>query len=169
MDKGSSPHSPPSAPTTEPTEFRPRKILNFFQLPPCKANEDLLYYAPKPTKGNKDKDKKRKDKTMKTMMMTEDKGEALKVEAFFNEIKKSIEGGASYSDADCYCDETNSFTDLMEGGVDIPFGTLVYVYRDIGNGEAVWDIYDFGTFKASKDNEGDVAGLVNAGFEFFPF
>jgi len=109
---------------------------------------------------------------MKKMMMTEDKGEALKVEAFFNEIKKTMEGGASYSDANCYCDETNSFTDLTVDGVDIPFGTLVYVYRDIGNGEAVWDIYNFGNggkFEANKDNEGDTAGLVNAGFEFFPF
>lgn len=106
---------------------------------------------------------------MKKMMMTEDKGEALKVEALFNEISDARAKGEPYCNANCYCEESNSFTDFTVDGVDIPFGTLVYVYRDIGNGEAVWDIYDFGTFKASKDNEGDTAGLVNAGFEFFPF
>lgn len=106
---------------------------------------------------------------MKKMMMTEDEGEALKVEALFNEICEVRNKGKSFCQAFCYRDETYSFTDFTEGGVDIPVGTLVYVYRDIGNGEAVWDIYDFGKFKASKDNEGDVAGLVNAGFEFFPF
>ena len=115
-----------------------------------------------------DKDKER-TKTMKKMMMTEDKGEALKVEALFNEILDVRDKGKSFCHALCYCDETHSFTDFMTDGVDIPFGALVYVYRDIGNGEAVWDIYDFGNFEASKDNEGDVAGLVNAGFEFFPF
>ena len=109
---------------------------------------------------------------MKKMMMTEDKGEARKVEAFFDEIQKAIADGKPYCDADCYCEETDSFTDLMENGVDIPRGAIVYVYRDIGNGEAVWDIYKFGyngEFAASKDNEGDVAGLVNAGFGWFPF
>ena len=117
---------------------------------------------------NKDKDKER-TKTMKKMMMTEDKGEALKVEALFKEVADCLNAGMKPTEATCYSTDSNSFTDFEEDGVDIPFGTLVYVYRDIGNGEAVWDIYDFGTFKASKDNEGDVAGLVNAGFEFFPF
>ena len=109
---------------------------------------------------------------MKKMMMTEDKGEAAKVETLFNEVCNAREKGEPYCNAPCYCDETNSFTDFMEGGTDIPYGTIVYVYRDIGNGEAVWDIYKFGyngEFAVSKDNEGDVAGLVNAGFGWFPF
>ena len=109
---------------------------------------------------------------MKKMMMTEDKGEAAKVEAFFNEVTKAIADGNGYSDADCYCDETNSFSDFTEDGVNIPYGTIVYVFRDIGGGEAVWDIYKFGCngeFAVCKDNEGDVAGLVNAGLGWFPF
>lgn len=109
---------------------------------------------------------------MKKMMMTEDKGEALKVEALFKEVAEVLNSGMEPTEATCYSTDSNSFTDFEEGGVDIPFGTLVYVYRDIGNGEAVWDIYNFGNggkFEANKDNEGDLAGLVNAGFEFFPF
>ena len=109
---------------------------------------------------------------MKKMMMAEDKGEAQKVEALFEEIQNAIRNGKPYYDADCYCDETDTFTDHDEFGVDIPRGALVYVFREIGNGEAVWDIYNFGKggkFEANKDNEGDTAGLVNAGFEFFPF
>lgn len=109
---------------------------------------------------------------MKKMLMTEDKGEARKVESFFNEIQKAIADGKPYYDADCYCEDTDSFTDCMENGVDIPRGTIVYVFREIGNGEAVWDIYKFGycgEYAESKDNEGDTAGLVNAGFDWFPF
>ena len=56
--------------------------------------------------------------------------------------------------------------------MDIPRGAIVYVFRDIGGGEAVWDIYKFGycgEYAVSKDNEGDVAGLVNAGLKWFPF
>ena len=109
---------------------------------------------------------------MKKMMMVEDKGEAAKVESFFEEIKKAIVDGKEYCDADCYCEETDSFSDYTIDGVSIPRGSLVYVFRDIGNGEAVWDIYKFGyngEFAVSKDNEGDVAGLVNAGFDWFPF
>lgn len=109
---------------------------------------------------------------MVKMMMTEDKGEAAKVDAFFSEVQKAIADGKQYVDAPCYSEETDSFTDFMEGGTDIPYGTIVYVYRDIGNGEAVWDIYKFGyngEFAANKDNEGDTAGLVNAGMDWFPF
>ena len=38
---------------------------------------------------------------MKKMLMTEDKGESRKVEAFFNEIQKAIADGKPYYDADC--------------------------------------------------------------------
>lgn len=106
------------------------------------------------------------------MMMTQSKGEAAKVEAFFKDILKAYADGKEYCDTDCYCEETDSFSDYTIGGVSIPRGSLVYVYRGIGNGEAVWDIYKFGyngEFVASKDNEGDVAGLVNAGDTWFPF
>lgn len=106
------------------------------------------------------------------MMMTQSKGEAWKVESLFNKVKKALAEGKTFVDADCYCADTISFTDFMEGGIDIPYGTIVYVYRGIGNGEAVWDIYKFGyngEFAVSKDNEGDVAGLVNAGDTWFPF
>lgn len=109
---------------------------------------------------------------MVKMMMTEDKGEAAKVEAFFNDVQKAIAEGKTFVGADCYCADTISFTDFRDGGLDIPYGTIVYVFRDIGNGEAVWDIYKFGyngEFAASKDNEGDEAGLVNAGMDWFPF
>ena len=109
---------------------------------------------------------------MKKMMMTETKGEAAKVEALFNEIQKVLGEGKKYSDANCYCDETDSFTTFTTDGIDIPHGTIVYVFREIGNGEAVWDIYKFGyngEFAASKNNEGDVAGLVNSGDTWFPF
>lgn len=109
---------------------------------------------------------------MKKMLMTEDKGEAAKVQALFEEITKAIADGKKDYDADCYCDETDTFTDFLEDGVDIPRGAIVYVFRDIGGGEAVWDIYKFGycgEYAVSKDNEGDVAGLVNAGLKLFPF
>lgn len=109
---------------------------------------------------------------MKKMIMTETKGEAEKVQALFEEITKAIADGKKDYDADCYCDETDTFTDHLEFGVDIPRGAIVYVFRDIGGGEAVWDIYKFGycgEYAVSKDNEGDVAGLVNAGLKWFPF
>ena len=109
---------------------------------------------------------------MKKMMMTDVMEEAVKVEAMFNEVTKAIADGKGYSGADCYCDETDSFSDFTEGRVNIPYGTIVYVFRDIGGGEAVWDIYKFGEcgkFVSNKDNEGDTAGLVNAGSDWFPF
>ena len=109
---------------------------------------------------------------MKKMLMTETKGEAEKVQALFEEITKAIADGKKDYDASCYCDETDTFTDHLEFGVDIPRGAIVYVFRDIGGGEAVWDIYKFGycgEYAVSKDNEGDVAGLVNAGLKWFPF
>ena len=132
----------------------------------------MIYYGCFPRGRYDNKDNKDKDKTMTKMMMTDDMEEAVKVEAMFNEVTKAIADGKEYSDADCYCDETNSFSDFTEDGVNIPYGTIVYVFRDIGGGEAVWDIYKFGEcgkFEASKDHEGDTAGLVNAGFDWFPF
>lgn len=107
---------------------------------------------------------------MKKMLMTEDKGEAEKVDSLFSTIYWTVANGWDATDATCYCKETDSFTD--NGGMSIPRGSLVYVYRDIGGGEAVWDIYKFGycgEYAVSKDNEGDVAGLVNAGLKWFPF
>ena len=109
---------------------------------------------------------------MTKLMIVDDKGEAAKVEALFNEIQKTMAEGKKDYDSDCYCDETDTFTDHMEFGVDIPRGAIVYYFRSIGGGEAVWDIYKFGycgEYAVSKDNEGDLAGLVNAGFDFFPF
>ena len=73
---------------------------------------------------------------MKKMLMTETKGEAEKVQALFEEITKAIADGKKDYDADCYCDETDTFTDHLEFGVDIPRGAIVYVFRDIGGGEA---------------------------------
>ena len=132
----------------------------------------MLYYGCFPRGRPDNKENKDKDKAMKKMMMTEDKGEAAKVEAVFEAIQRALAEGKTFEDADCYCADTISFTDFMEDGIDIHYGTIVYVYRGIGNGEAVWDIYKFGyngEFAVSKDNEGDVAGLVNAGFGWFPF
>ena len=106
------------------------------------------------------------------MMMTQSKGEAAKVEALFTDILKAYADGKEYCDAVCYCDETDCFSDHIIGGVSIPRGSLVYVYRDIGNGEAVWDIYKFGyqgLYAVKCGCEGDVAGLVNAGSDLFPF
>ena len=105
------------------------------------------------------------------IMMTTDADEAAKVDAIFNEIKRYRDMGILWwKGMPCYCVETDSYTD--HSGVDIPRGSLVYVFRDIGGGEAVWDIYKFGycgEYAVSKDNEGDVAGLVNAGSSWFPF
>ena len=132
----------------------------------------MLYYGCFPRGRPDNKENKDKDKAMKKMMMTEDKGEAAKVEAVFEAIQRALAEGKTFEDADCYCADTISITDFMEDGIDIHYGTIVYVYRGIGNGEAVWDIYKFGyngDFAVSKDNEGDVAGLVNAGFGWFPF
>ena len=132
----------------------------------------MLYYWCFPRGRHDNKDKTDKEKTMTKMMMTDDKVEADKVEAFFNDVQKTIADGKSYLEAECYSEVTDSFSDYIEGSVNIPYGTIVYVYREIGNGEAVWDIYKFGVggkFEASKDNEGDTAGLVNAGFDWFPF
>lgn len=109
---------------------------------------------------------------MTRLMIANDEGEAAKVEALFKEVTEVLNAGMQHTEASCYSTDTNSFTDFEEDGVDIPRGAIVYVYRDIGKGEAVWDIYKFGycgEYAVSKDNEGDLAGLVNAGFDFFPF
>lgn len=107
---------------------------------------------------------------MKKMLMTETKGEAEKVAELFKEVRECLDKGLQDILTPCYSDETDSF--IVEDGMDIPRGAIVYVYRDIGGGEAVWDIYKFGycgEYAVSKDNEGDVAGLMNAGLKWFPF
>lgn len=109
---------------------------------------------------------------MKKMLMTETKGEAEKVAELFKEVSECLDKGWQDISAPCYSNARDSFTDFVEDGVVIPRGSIVYVYRDIGGGEAVWDIYKFGycgEYAVSKDNEGDVAGLVNAGLKWFPF
>ena len=107
---------------------------------------------------------------MITMMLVEDKGEAIKVESFFEKVRTELEAGRSFVEADCYSEERQAFTDFMDGGVCIPFGSLVYVYRDIGGGGAAYDVYSFGyggKFVAETNLEGDLAGLVNS--DYFPF
>ena len=134
---------------------------------------------------------------MTKMMLVEDKEEAAMVERLFNEIRETLLEGKSYRDARCF--DTAAFMDgrcesfsdypneaypsaayvaKVAGAfphgelVRIPFGSLVYVYRNVGNGEAVYDVYSFGymgKFGVEKDVEGDLAGLVNLGSEFFPF
>ena len=109
---------------------------------------------------------------MTNMILVEDKGEAAIVATFFGAVQKHIEAGRTYKDTIHYSEERNGFTDFQEGGVFIPYGSLVYVYREVGGGEAVYDAYSFGymgVFAVSKDIEGDLAGLVNAGCKFFPF
>ena len=134
---------------------------------------------------------------MTNMLLIEDKEEAAMVERLFNEIRKTLDEGKTYRDARCF-DGANfidgrgeSFSDYPNENcpseahkagvagafpngelVRIPYGALVYHYRDIGNGGAVYDVYSFGhngKFAVEKDVEGDLAGLVNLGSEFFPF
>lgn len=110
------------------------------------------------------------------MMLVEDEDEAAMVERIFNEIRKTLDEGRSYRDARCF-DEAAFFDGRGEAFflgelVRIPYGALVYVYRNVGNGEAVYDVYSFGYMSqvtVEKDVEGDLAGLVNLGGEFFPF
>lgn len=134
---------------------------------------------------------------MVKMMLVEDMDEAAMVERLFNEIRKTLDEGRSYRDARCfdmaaYMDgRGEAFSDYPNEAypsaahaanvagafphgelVRIPYGALVYVYRDVGNGEAVYDVYSFGYMSnvtVEKDVEGDLAGLVNLGGEFFPF
>lgn len=132
---------------------------------------------------------------MINMMLVEDAEEAAKIVELFNTIRKTIDEGKDYRKAACF-DECafvdgrgECFTDypnsnypnpalkagyvgaFPEGGlVRIPYGSLVYVYRSIGGGEAVYDVYSFGykgKFVAETDLEGDLAGLVNS--DYFPF
>lgn len=108
---------------------------------------------------------------MKNLMFVENKGEASKVEAFFETIRAHLDAGRSYEDAVYYDEERKVFSDFTEGGVCIPYGSLVYVYRNVGGGEAVYDAYSFGyrgKFAVEKDIEGDLAGLANLGEDFFP-
>ena len=129
----------------------------------------MIYYGCFPRGRHDNNDNKDKDKTMIKMMMVEDKEEAKKVDEIFSAIYWTIANGWKATDATSYCEETDTF---RYKDIEIPRGSIVYVFRDIGGGEAVWDIYKFGycgEYLVSKDNEGDVAGLVNAGSSWFPF
>ena len=109
---------------------------------------------------------------MTKLLIVEDEAEAAKVNDFFLEIQEELAKGNEPTESDCYCGDTDSFTDRLTDGVDIPRGAIVYVFREVFKGEFVWDIYKFGhggEYAVSKDNEGDVAGLVNAGLRWFPF
>ena len=112
---------------------------------------------------------------MQNLMFVEDNDEAAMVERLFNEIRKTLDEGRSYRDARCF-DEAAFFDGRGEAFflgelVRIPYGALVYVYRDVGNGYYVYDAYSFGykgKFDSLKGLEGDLAGLCNAGEDFFP-
>lgn len=105
------------------------------------------------------------------MMLVKDKGEAVKVETFFKAVMNHLNAGRHYTATVHYSEEQDAFTDFQEDGVSIPFGALVYVYRNIGGGEGVYDAYSFGykgNFAVKKDVEGDLAGLANLSEDFFP-
>lgn len=133
---------------------------------------------------------------MKNLMFVEDNDEAAKVVELFDAIRQTLDDGKDYRKAACF-DECafidgrgECFTDYPNdncpnpateagyvgafphsGLVRIPYGSLVYIYRDIGGGNAVYDAYSFGyrgKFAVEKDIEGDLAGLCNAGNDFFP-
>lgn len=113
---------------------------------------------------------------MTTLMLVEDMEEAAMVEQLFNKIRTTLDEGKGYRDARCF--DGAAFVDgrgeafFLGELVRIPYGALVYVYRDVGNGDAAYDAYSFGyrgNFAVQRDVEGDLAGLVNLGSEFFPF
>ena len=131
---------------------------------------------------------------MKTLMFVEGKEEAAMVAELFAKIRMTLDKGKGYRDARCF-DEAAFFDGRGEAFTDypnvkctnaaatgagdfpygslvrIPYGSLVYVYRDIGNGEAVYDAYSFGykgKFAVEKDIEGDLAGLANLSEDLFP-
>lgn len=132
---------------------------------------------------------------MTSMMLIEDAEEAAIVAEIFNAIRKTLDDGKDYKKAPCfdecaYLDGRGEyFSDFPNsnypnpavkegyvgafpesGLVRIPYGSPVYVYRSIGGGEAVYDIYSFGyrgKFEVVTDLEGDLAGLVNS--DYFPF
>lgn len=133
---------------------------------------------------------------MKNLMFVDTKEEAAKVEELFNTVRKTLDEGKDYRKAACFDvaafmdGRGESFTDYpnfdrpsaacvagVAGAfphgelVRIPYGSLVYVYRDIGNGWAAYDAYSFGykgNFAVMKDIEGDLAGLANLSADFFP-
>lgn len=133
---------------------------------------------------------------MKNLMFVDTKEEAAKVEELFNTIRKTLDEGKDYRKAACFDEcafidgKGECFSDFPNVGcpnpaslagyvgafpesglVRIPFGSLVYVYRDVGNGYAVYDAYSFGykgNFAVMKDIEGDLAGLANLRADFFP-
>lgn len=133
---------------------------------------------------------------MKNLMFVDNKEEAAKVEELFNTIRQTLDEGKDYRKAACF-DECafidgrgECFSDFPNEGcpnpareagyvgafpesglVRIPYGALVYIYRDVGGGYAVYDAYSFGyrgKFAVEKDIEGDLAGLANLNADFFP-
>ena len=131
---------------------------------------------------------------MKTLMFVEGKEEAAMVEQLFNKIRTTLDEGKGYRDARCFDEAAfidgkgEAFSDYPNEDcpnaaatgagdfpygslVRIPYGALVYVNRDVGNGYYVYDAYSFGykgKFDSLKGLEGDLAGLCNAGEDFFP-
>ena len=131
---------------------------------------------------------------MKTLMFVENKEEAAMVEQLFNKIRTTLDEGKGYRDARCFDGAAfmdgrgEAFSDYPNENcpnaaatgagdfpygslVRIPYGALVYVYRDVGGGYAVYDAYSFGykgKFAEQKDIEGDLAGLANLSEDFFP-
>ena len=133
---------------------------------------------------------------MTKLMFVENKEEAEMVKDLFAKIRKTLDEGKGYREAACF--DTAAFTDgrgeffsdypnfdcpsiAYEAGVvgafphgelvRIPYGALVYVYRDVGGGYAVYDAYSFGhkgNFAVKEDIEGDLAGLANLSEDFFP-
>jgi hypothetical protein len=133
---------------------------------------------------------------MKNLMFVDTKEEAAMVERLFDGIRKTLDEGKGYRDARSFDEAAfmdgrgESFSDYPNDDhpsaacvagvagafphgelVRIPYGSLVYVYRDIGDGWAVYDAYSFGyhgNFAVEKDIEGDLAGLANLSADFFP-
>ena len=142
------------------------------------------------------KNTKERNTKMKNLMFVDTKEEAAMVERLFNEVRKTLDEGKGYRDARCFDEAAfidgrgECFSDFPNEGcpnpareagyvgafpesgiVRIPYGALVYTYRNIGGGYAVYDAYSFGykgNFAVKKDIEGDLAGLCNAGDDFFP-
>ena len=108
------------------------------------------------------------------MMFTETRAEADSVVKIFNSVFESTHEGKILENNlyyNLYYNEEGRYFDDFEGLVSIPYGALVYVYRNTEDGSGVYDVYSFGyngKFAYSKDIEGDLAGLCNAGDDFFP-
>lgn len=131
---------------------------------------------------------------MNTMMFVENETEAKIVEELFTKIRQTLDEGKDHKKARCFDEAAfidgrgEAFSDYPNencpnaaatgagdfpygGFVRIPYGALVYVYRKVEGGYGVYDAYSFGyrgNFGVKKGLEGDLAGLCNAGDDFFP-